>query len=1048
MTKKLVSVTILGILSLTSIANAATTYYEVWRNTTDDPDTAVRIAEWLTDTYYNDDDPSLDSGQHYFYWIRALACEAIGGSRTYPSGVTLISAVQCPIATTIGCESTLEVTAYIRNNSLFNLESPGGTVSCRVKEEDPYFNDTLYGPWYVENVSVNNYPLTGPEEWTEKWTKDVVLSLNSDEGDDYLEVYSHMEYNGMASPYDDLYSYSPTISVHMRNTSDPGPTWDHVSPGGAYANRIYLQWNPTTNVCSEINLNTSSAESWTTPAIPSSPSLSSPSNGSTVNGTTIEFRWNASSGADNYYLQVATDSLFNNTIYDDEVGNCIDVDMSGMPDNGTRFYWRVKAENISGWSGYSNAWYFNNGTTPPPCTLSGYIQTFGGAGVPASLHPDSGGYYPADSAGYYECVVPYGWSGRVWVVLSIAEILNGLIVSPSYRDYVNVETNYYNQNYTGTYTVSALTVTIHPAELRSSAMWRLTSGSDTNWKQSGDTVYDVPIGTGSLEFKDIAGFAEPSPRTIEIAQGENTESGTYQVIYSGGAGTENDPFIIASVDDLLNMSENPASYDKHFILTENIDLADYIFSNSLIWGFSGVFDGNGKKITNLVISQNLMCGFFGLISSGGEVNNLGIENCSINGLGYVGGLVANNNGGSINTCYVSGHVNATSVYAGGLVGLNSGNISNCYASVSVSGSGEVGGLVGYNSGSISNSYSTGAISGDGNLGGLVGLDEGTISNSFWDTETSGIVGGMGLTTSQMQDMSTFVGAGWDFNDLDGNPAVWKMRDGFGYPLLSWQEYLKGDFAGDYSVNLIDFSVFAASWRSQFGDSNFNIDCDLDNSGDSNDVIDLADLMVFCENWLAHRATIPATFVAPYNGSSPTIDGVLSDGEWGSSYTVTMDRRDGDGQHDIDLYFQYDGTYLFIGVDSQWESGWDVVWDIGIDGDHSRTFNGNLSQPYTDIDICQQSPSGYSGYKAYYTIISDISYVRVGYDSGASSASSGSTNVSYEFRIPLADLDVVPGDSVGIWISHGYDGITEHLYELSSTGSRTTPENWATLQIVP
>ena len=138
----------------------------------------------------------------------------------------------------------------------------------------------------------------------------------------------------------------------------------------------------------------------------------------------------------------------------------------------------------------------------------------------------------------------------------------------------------------------------------------------------------------------------------------------------------------------------------------------------------------------------------------------------------------------------------------------------------------------------------------------------------------------------------------------------------------------------------------------------------------------------------------ATFVAPYSSSSPTIDGVLSAGEWGASYTVTMERRDGGGQHNVGLYFQNDGASLFVAVDSQWGSGWDVVWDIAIDGDYSRTMNGSLSQPYTDIDICQQSPSGYSGYRAYYAWLSAAETVRVGYGSGADSARNGSTNVFY------------------------------------------------------
>ena len=253
-------------------------------------------------------------------------------------------------------------------------------------------------------------------------------------------------------------------------------------------------------------------------------------------------------------------------------------------------------------------------------------------------------------------------------------------------------------------------------------------------------------------------------------------------------------------------------------------------------------------------------------------------------------------------------------------------------------------------------------------------------------------------------------------------------------------FLNCDLIKDGIINLLDFAVLADQWLNAPGIPSADIAPVPDGDG----VVDILDLQVLAENWLTEGATVQADFVANYNGSSPTIDGVLSAGEWSSSYTVTMDRRDGSGQHDIDLYFQQDGTYLFVGVDSQWGSGWDVVWDIAIDGDYSRTINGNLSQPYTDIQVCQQSPTGYPGYRAYYTL-TDTGAVRVGFGSGADCASSGSTNVSYEFRVPLADLDVIPEASVGFTITHGYDGISEHLYEFVS---RTTPENWATLQIVP
>jgi hypothetical protein len=203
----------------------------------------------------------------------------------------------------------------------------------------------------------------------------------------------------------------------------------------------------------------------------------------------------------------------------------------------------------------------------------------------------------------------------------------------------------------------------------------------------------------------------------------------------------------------------------------------------------------------------------------------------------------------------------------------------------------------------------------------------------------------------------------------------------------------------------------------------------------------AAVMIIC---LSNVAT--ASFVAVYNPSSPTIDGVLGAGEWGASNTVTMDRADGGGQHNSGLYFQHDGTYLFIGVDSQWGSGWDVVWDCDIDGDYSRTLNGSLSEPYVDVNITRQSPTGYPGYLAYRTLPT-ISGVRVGFGSGAACASSGSSNVFYEFRIPLADLTATDGDSIGIMISHGYDGIAEHLYQLSGS-DRNTTGSWATIQLQP
>lgn len=46
-------------------------------------------------------------------------------------------------------------------------------------------------------------------------------------------------------------------------------------------------------------------------------------------------------------------------------------------------------------------------------------------------------------------------------------------------------------------------------------------------------------------------------------------------------------------------------------------------------------------------------------------------------------------------------------------------------------------------------------------------------------------------------------------------------------------------------NLVGFAEIAQSWRAVYGDDNYNEICDMDN----NDVIDIGDLLLFCETWL-------------------------------------------------------------------------------------------------------------------------------------------------------------------------------------------------------
>jgi hypothetical protein len=335
-----------------------------------------------------------------------------------------------------------------------------------------------------------------------------------------------------------------------------------------------------------------------------------------------------------------------------------------------------------------------------------------------------------------------------------------------------------------------------------------------------------------------------------------TNAGTY----SGGSGTEADPYQISSVTDWqeLMVAFYP-DWGKSFILTTDLDLSGisitpiaptfYTSSNgSPFQGipFSGVFDGNGHVLHNVVINfpNNDYVGLFGYIGSTGQIRDLGVKDANITGSFFVGGIVGWNEGnitscysfgtvvgmshvgglvghnedgsvsssyttvsvngiddqvggliginhGSVTTCYSTGSVRGTE-NVGGLVGNNQATITSCYATGEVNGTGNaVGGLVGYNpDGSITSSYSVGLVSGTRGAGGLVGSAHGNgVSASFWDTQASGQAGssgGTGKTTAQMTDINTYLSAGWDFMNV-----WWMPLSGYPhYPQLLWQLTMK------------------------------------------------------------------------------------------------------------------------------------------------------------------------------------------------------------------------------------------------------------------
>ena len=134
--------------------------------------------------------------------------------------------------------------------------------------------------------------------------------------------------------------------------------------------------------------------------------------------------------------------------------------------------------------------------------------------------------------------------------------------------------------------------------------------------------------------------------------------------YSGGTGTPEDPYQIATANDLIALGETPDDYDKHFIMTADIDLdpnlpGGRVFDRAVIAAdtnsaddyypefqgipFKGNFEGNAHVIKYLTIEGESFLGIFGQIASGAEVKGLGVVDATIIASGwYIGGLIGSN----------------------------------------------------------------------------------------------------------------------------------------------------------------------------------------------------------------------------------------------------------------------------------------------------------------------------------------------------------------------------------------------------------------------
>lgn len=275
---------------------------------------------------------------------------------------------------------------------------------------------------------------------------------------------------------------------------------------------------------------------------------------------------------------------------------------------------------------------------------------------------------------------------------------------------------------------------------------------------------------------------------------------------------------IYDIADLYAIRNNPSG---NYILMNDIDMTEATKEGgewdqgngwTPIESFSGIFDGNGYRISGMCIYGTISTGYVGLFGklSGAEVKNLGLIDVNVNinvRSIYVGGIAGYVSGSStISSCYCSGEICSLSQksdsystsYTGGIVGCVYGDnnyIINCFNATEVSNQGYAsviyaGGILGrsygYQNGYIQNCY---------NIANITGADDETntyaigcfmsFRNNYYlkdsapkGTDKDGAGKCVLLTEAQMKNAKAYTG--FDFD------TVWEVDsycDSYPYPQL-------------------------------------------------------------------------------------------------------------------------------------------------------------------------------------------------------------------------------------------------------------------------
>lgn len=379
-----------------------------------------------------------------------------------------------------------------------------------------------------------------------------------------------------------------------------------------------------------------------------------------------------------------------------------------------------------------------------------------------------------------------------------------------------------------------------------------------------------------------------TPGTISVSVAENVvtdaagngnevanTSFQFNQKYSGGSGTEGDPYLIATEADLRAISGNEEDFGAHFLQTDDIEMGDQEYTPIGFSDkpFSGTFEGQGYRINNLrnikKVSVFMFIGEINGVGLFGTLKNAKLDRISLTSLNLnsdasiIGGLVGlisdggENKSTIIQNCFITGSITSSSMSTtGGLIGMVWGHtqINRCFTDLTMDGSartlsGFVGSVSDENN-EINNSYSVGSLKSSSEAGGIIGnLSTKTkITNSYFAGSIqsfSYLEGIVGFETSRnVEVVNSYVLNSFFDSDLLGSDnrggggtgltttemynkqtyvdAGWNFTDTwrhiYGYPTLRWQVErhnkpftVSGNVVDENGNPFTAGTVFAASW---------------------------------------------------------------------------------------------------------------------------------------------------------------------------------------------------------------------------------------------